>query len=99
MGATKRILEADENKKQVAVEIAVRVGLLERCEFHTDEVFDPLENNNEDAYKLANSLITDKHPLVAIFDGDRRELTDLLNEIQNDFADECTLCAKWKEDD
>lgn len=99
MSAIKRLQEENEQKRQVAIDIATQVGLLTTCDYHDDEVYDPGENNYDEAYKLANSLITKKDPLVAVFEGNRKELADLIKDITNEFGDECSLCAKWKEED
>jgi hypothetical protein len=97
VGRAKEKASEDEAKREVAIEIGVRVGLLLRCEDH-HYVMDNLQDNFEDAYRLANSLITQNDPLVAIFNGNRRELTDLIKTITHDFGESCPGCdARNKE--
>ena len=91
MGASKERLQEMEDKRAVAEEIAVKVGLLERCEHH-NYLVDPLNYNHEDAYKLANYLITKNDPLVDIFEGNRRELMDLLKDIGSEYGTSCPGC-------
>ena len=88
MGAMKHWMAQQDAKKAVADEIAIRVGLLKRCEM-CEDVTDPLNNNFEDAYKLANYLVSKGDELVAIFDGNRRELTDLIQGCVHDHGEEC----------
>ena len=97
MSSIKRHFEDQEQKRQIAIEIALRVGLLTKCEYH-DEIIDPLENNHEEAYKLANSLITKEDALVNPFNGNRKELTDMLSSITEEFGDQCSFCHKWDND-
>lgn len=97
MGRAKDDMMVMEGKREVAVEIAIRVGLLERCDDH-GYVIDPLANNHEEAYMYANSLITKSDPMVDIFNGNRRELTDLLKDICSDFGDECPGCQARNDD-
>lgn len=49
-------------------------------------------DNYQDAYKLANSLITKNDPLVSVFQGERTELTDLIKDVVNDHGEECPGC-------
>jgi len=97
MGLTKEHLMNQEAKREVAEEIAIRVNLLERCDDH-NYVFDPLNCNYEDAYKLANSLITNGDPLVDIFNGDRQELTDLIKDICDEYGRSCPGCDARNDD-
>jgi len=91
MGASKERMQKLEDKNEVAEAIAVRVGLLEKCEDH-GELFDPLNHNHEDAYKLANHLITKNDPLVDIFEGNRRDLMDRLKDICSGKGTSCGWC-------
>ena len=92
MGTAKDKMMEDDDKRQVAYEIAVRVGLLERCEDH-GYYTDPLNDEAlEDAYRLANSLISSEDPLVVIFHGNRRELTDFIKDIRSNVGESCPGC-------
>ncbi len=88
MSSVKRGLAEQDTQHEVAVVIALRVGLLVQCET-CDDIYDPLENNHDDAYKLANSLITAGDPIVDKFATDRRALTDLLKDITVVFGQDC----------
>lgn len=85
--------DLEYQKKEVAKVIACRVGLLKKCQLH-EEFFDSQENNLESAYKIANFLVTNKDPLVEIFNGDRRNITDLLSCICDEHGSSCPLCER-----
>lgn len=88
----------DKCKREVAYEIAVRVGLLEKCPDHGNYI-DPLNDGAlEDAYKLANSLISSDDPLVAGFHGNRRKLTDILKNIRSSAGFSCSGCDARERD-
>lgn len=90
MGGAKRLAEIEEDKRRIAVEIAVEAGELRRCEGH-DYALDA-GGDGTAAYKLANALITRGDPLVAIFQGNRRALTDLIREVLSDHGSHCPGC-------
>lgn len=96
MGQMKHYLEERDRQEAVATSIAIKAGVLERCEFHEDSVY--LGGHDvEDAYKLGNSLFTAKK-LGNVF-SDRREMTDTIQSVVEDtFADSCPDCARWMED-
>jgi len=85
-------MEELETRHEIAVAIARRVGLLEHCDT-CDDVYDPLEGNFDDAYMLANHLITKGDPLVEAFRGDRRALTDAIKDVTQNYGEEC-YCAQ-----
>ena len=74
MGGAKRMMEENESKRAVALEIALEAGVLEQCEFHEDCIFEGGEEI-EAAYKLGNSKMS-KGDLGDVFES-RREMTDL----------------------
>jgi|JI9StandDraft_2_1071091.scaffolds.fasta_scaffold338107_1 hypothetical protein len=80
----------------VATTIALRVGLLERCPY-CEDVYDPMSDEREAAYKLANSLISRQDPLVHAFASDRRALTDLLQDVTSNYSDLCG-CKQLSDD-
>ena len=88
MSLIKRHAEELDAKRQVAESIALETGLLERCESCEDITHDGLTDPT-DTYKLANYLITKGDERVAIFNGDRRELTDTIQAILDDYGPEC----------
>jgi hypothetical protein len=93
MGAMKQLMFEDWAKRDAAVQVALKVGLLRTCRHHDDQLLDPLSCNVEDAYRLGNYLVTKNEELVSVFKGDRRELTDYLQQIANDFGTECPICT------
>ena len=97
MGQAKHQQMEQEDKYQVAQQVAVQAGILSECEMH-DIIYDGGTDSYEDAYKLANTLISQDDPLVVIFNGNRRELTDLLKDIKSEFGENCPLCDKYMED-
>lgn len=97
MGAVKEWALEQEQLSGVAAEVAVRAGLLSRCEL-CEGIYDPMSNDVESAYKLGNYLISQGDPLVEGFDGDRRRLTDLLKDITQDYPSECE-CSRLMSDD
>jgi hypothetical protein len=94
MGGMTDLMLKDWEKREATVQVALRVGLLKQCRFH-EEVLDPLNCNFEDAYRLGNFLISHNDDVVAVFDGNRRELTDYLKDITNHFGTECPSCSHW----
>ena len=92
MGHHDQAAENDDILCGIAVSIAIRTGLLESCPIH-QEVFDPLQHDYEAAYKLGNYLITKSDPLVALFDGDRKSLSELLQDVCSGYGDCCPICA------
>jgi len=84
MGYHDRVLE----EKEIAQEVAIKAGYLARCGDCSD-VYDPGNGDPEPAYKLANSLITKKDPLVEIFWDDRTRLTDLLKDLHHEYPGQC----------
>ncbi len=65
-GVLNRSME-DQNKLDVATEIAIRAGILQRCENHSDTVLGTDDMDFTAAYKLGNSLVSQGHLLVSIF--------------------------------
>ncbi len=93
MSLTKRMMEEQQEKCETAKDVAVRAGVLERCEV-CDEVTNAYAEDTETAYKLANTLISRGDPLVEAFNGDRRELTDLIKEVVDEAPDDCYCESK-----
>jgi len=81
----------------IAEEVALRAGILAKCQLH-EEVYDSGEHEVEEAYKLANFLITNSDPLVAPFQGDRTKLTDLIKGIRDNYSHSCPTCERDAED-
>jgi len=88
MSIVKRALEADQDRFNVATEIAIDAGVLERCEFCEATVFRGDEEVDE-AYKLGNTKFT-QGELKGTF-ASRREMTDAIKAAaeSGDHAAEC----------
>jgi hypothetical protein len=97
MGQHKEEASRLDSLNQIAEEIAIQAGLLTKCSIH-EEVYDSYEGEYEDAYRLANLLITNSSDLVAPFKGDRKKLTDLIQNIRNNYGDSCLVCEKYMDD-
>jgi len=94
-GVLNRSME-DQNKWDVATEIAIRAGILQRCKNHPDTVLGTDDTDYTDAYKLGNHLISKGDPLVSIFKDDRHEMTNKVQEaIESAGMGYCPSCAKW----
>lgn len=96
MGSAKRELDALEEKRQYAIQIAVESGVLQVCEHHDDILLDG-GNDLEDAYKLGCTMF-DSGDLSTAFES-KSELTSLIEDVFTENADdECHSCARWGED-
>jgi hypothetical protein len=84
--------DGDEKRREVALVVALRTGLLKRCPSHGD-VYDPGQHDYQGACMVATFLINRDDPLVAPFDGDRGPLTDLLKAICGQYAARCPRCS------
>jgi len=101
MSRANELIAQDERKRQAAVEIAIRAGVLNRCELCEELTEDHSEELLTKAYAIANSLITKNDPLTQDFktnSRDRRELTDILKNLWTDFSDECKCKRQARED-
>jgi hypothetical protein len=90
MSFAQRAIAEDERKQHVAVIIAARMDVLERCEFGLcDELtWDDSEEHLESAYKYAAWLFKNKDPLTQDFKS-QKQLTDMIKNLWNDFGVEC----------
>lgn len=91
MGLTKRWMESQEAKREEATDIAVQAGVLERCEFHKDIVYDTFGDPTE-AYKLAKA----KFAAGELQENYKslQELTDKIKEVIEESSSSCPHCAK-----
>ncbi len=85
------MLAEQQNFDNAVEEIAIRAGCLTRC-VACGQVYDTGEDITA-AYKFGNHLITQNDPLVAVFGGDRKAMTDAIENIQSEYAGECTYCC------
>nr|WP_163503019.1 hypothetical protein [Halomonas socia] len=74
MGVTKRWMEQEEQKLNVATGIAIRAGVLDRCEFCDSTVYSTGESV-EEAYKVGNTMFSNGE--LDAFES-RREMTDAI---------------------
>ena len=82
-----------EQRRQAALLIALRTGLLKKCPIH-GEVYDPGQHDYQGACMVAAFLINRDDPIVAPFAGDRAPLTDLLKSICGSYALRCSRCSE-----
>ena len=91
MGRAKDEMMRLEALSLEARDIAVEAGVLLRCEYHPDFVWEH-GADNEDAYKLANARFTRGEILTPC--NSRRELTDAIkNAIEEAGIFGCPACA------
>lgn len=95
MGGNKRLLEEDEAKRYAAVQFAIELGVLERCEYHDDVVFEG-SGDLDAAYRAAAaSYKRGEHSIFA----SQREFTDYIKLVVRDHpADECPSCDRLELD-
>ena len=92
MGTLREAGTEQEEKHAVAVQIALDVGLLEKCEVH-DCVYDAMNDFVlEDAHRCAEALITTNDPLVAAFEGNRRRLHRAIDDVRSGMPNSCPDC-------
>ena len=97
MGGAKEQAMRMEDHRQLAIDIAIEAGVLTRCEGH-DYVLDSGGGSPEDAYRLANALISKGDPRVIEFKDQRRALTDLIQSVIADHGSECPGCEAAQRD-
>ena len=90
MGQAKKEMMRQEELLYEAADIAVEAGVLRRCKYHPDIVWDN-HGDRSDAYKLGNARFSRGE--VGDFRS-RRELTDAIKNAIEQSGDECYLCAK-----
>jgi hypothetical protein len=83
----------DEQRREAALTIALRTGLLRKCLCH-GEVYDPGQHDYQGACMVAAFLINRDDPLVESFEGDRAPLTELLKSICHGYEKHCSRCAE-----
>jgi hypothetical protein len=83
--------EQDE-RHAVAVQIALEVGLLEKCEVHGC-VYDAMNDFVlDDALRCGEELITHNDPSVAVFEGNRRRLRHAIEDVRSGMPNSCPDC-------
>lgn len=95
MGRAKEQQQNDEYKRQLAIQIAVKSGVLSTCKNHEDVIMDG-DIDIENAYKLGNSQFT-SGDISEVFDS-RAEMTSIIQEVVDEnSAGECYSCREWNE--
>lgn len=99
MGFTKRLLAQQEQRRDTAIGIAIRAGILRSCEHHGEAYLADkfVSAEVEPAYRLGNAKFT-RGDFKEVF-GSRREMTDAIKDAVDDFAlDYCPICDKMLSD-
>src|SRR5947207_4538853 len=86
-----------DERREAAVQVALRTGLLKECPCHGG-VYDPGQHDYQGACMVASFLINRDDPIVASFDGDRTPLTELLKAICRSYPVRCEGCSKQPAD-
>jgi hypothetical protein len=84
-------VDGEARRRESAVQVALRTGLLKQCPAH-GEVYDPGQHDYQGACMVAGYLVNCGDPLVAPFHGDRAPLTDLLKTICRGYGAACPRC-------
>lgn len=89
-------IDDDNQKAEIAKEIAVQARVLKKCEFHEHITFIGTEDVTK-AYMLANNQYTNGEH-IKLFKT-RVELTDKIKEVVgSEFEDKCVRCAQIAEE-
>ncbi len=92
MGVLKETGTEQDAKHAIAVDIALKVGLLEKCEEHGC-LYDAMNDFAlEDAFRYADTLVTRNDPAVAAFAGNRKRLHHVLEDIRTGLPNCCDQC-------
>ena len=94
MGQAKREHMRQEKMREIAEELAIEKGLLDKCEAH-GYIISTGEVDIAPACKYANSLFSKNSTKTDIFKT-RTELTDKIKEVVEDHGTTCPGCAKVK---
>ena len=90
-GMMKRLMELQQVRRDTATDVAVRADVLKRCEF-CEDVYDPLNFDPSPAYMLANHLFSTDHRISELFDGNRKMMTDEIQQAILETPEDC-YCA------
>ena len=94
MGQAKHAMMEEEEKRDVAIGIAVKAGVLKYCRLHSNH-YNP-GHDTTPAYKLGNAMISSGE--VSIFENSR-DMTDHVKDVVESAADECYTCAEFRDKD
>jgi hypothetical protein len=96
--ARETVTEQD-GRRAAAIHIALEVGLLEKCPVHGC-VYDAMNDFVlEDAFRCAESLMARSDSAVAVFQGNRKRLHQMVENIRLGMPNSCPECyyAQFKE--
>jgi len=99
MAETRETGTEQDERHAAAVQIALEVGLLEKCEVHGC-VYDAMNDFVlDDAFRCGEELITQNDPSVAVFQGNRRRLRHAIEDVRSGMPNSCPDCyyARRKE--
>lgn len=85
-----RLMDHDEAKRAAAIAFAIDKGVLERCEYHEDCVYELDVTGLDAAYRSASfEFARGMHP---VFES-QRDMTDYIKRVVEDHpAEECPRC-------
>lgn len=99
MDTTKEIGTEQDAKRTVAIEIALEVGLLEKCEQHGC-VYDAMNDFAlEDAFRCADTRMARNDPSVAVFAGNRKRVHHAIEHVRTGMPNCCTACFYARQDE
>jgi len=97
MDLTKEIGTEQDGKRAVAIEIALKVGLIEKCEEHGC-VYDAMNDfAMEDALRFADTLMAQSDPSVEVFAGNRKRMHHVIEHIRTGMPNCCPECFYAKQ--
>jgi hypothetical protein len=100
MGESSRDLGTEQDERHaVAVQIALEVGLVEKCKVHGC-VYDAMNDFVlDDAFRCGEQLLANSDPLVAVFQGNRRRLHHAIEDVRSGMPNSCPDCyyAQYRE--
>ena len=92
MGMAEETGMVQDEKHAVAIQIALEVGLLEKCEVHGC-VYDAMNDFVlDDAFRCAEELISRDDPSVAVFQGNHRRLRHAIEDVRSGMPNGCPDC-------
>jgi hypothetical protein len=92
MGMAEETGMVQDEKHVVAIQIALEVGLLEKCEVHGC-VYDAMNDFVlNDAFRCGEELLAQDDPSVAVFQGNRRHLRHAIEDVRSGMPNSCPDC-------
>jgi len=92
MGVLKEAMTEQDGKRAAAVEIALKVGLIEKCEEHGC-LYDAMNDFVlDDAYRYGATLMAQNDPKVAVFHGSRNRMNHAIDNVRTGLPNCCSEC-------